>query len=90
MFLIFDMTNVFFFSIASGDNKGTALRTDGSTLSPQLFSQLDEARVGDVFFFQPKLSENEEPNFEAVFVEELTLSRIAYKMQVRTKVKREY
>jgi hypothetical protein len=57
--------------------------TDGSDLSPQLISQLDEVRVGDVFLFQPKFSGNDDSNFEAVFIEELTLSRIAYKMQVQ-------
>ncbi len=54
-----------------------------SDLSPQLFSQLDEARVGDVFPFLPKFTNNEDSNFEAVFIEELTLSRVAYKMQVQ-------
>jgi len=57
--------------------------TDGSALSPQLYSQLDDTRVGDDFLFKPKFLENEDPNFQAVFIEELTLSRIDYKMQVR-------
>ncbi len=83
MYLISNLT---YFSSVYHDASDAAptTRVKGSSPCQQLQSQLDEVRVGDHFTFQPNFEDlQRHSEFDAVFVEEVTLQRIAYKMQVR-------
>ena len=57
-------------------------RVKGSNLVTQLWSQLDDFKVGDKFSFQPDFDGGHQKFFSAIFYEEVTLERIAIKMQV--------